>query len=48
MDFVDVSNLSLCTLPSLFGAPRDLDLRGGDVSEAKRVWDQILEVGLGS
>ncbi len=42
LDFVDLSNLSLCTLPSLFGAPRDLDLRGGDVSEAKRVWDDIV------
>lgn len=42
LDFVDVSTLSLCSLPSLFGAPRDLDLRGGDVSEARRVWQQIL------
>jgi superfamily II DNA or RNA helicase len=41
LDFVDLSSLSLCTLPSLFGAPRDLDLRGGDASEARRVWDQI-------
>ena len=42
LDFVDLSNLSLCTLPSLFGAPRDLDLRGGDASEARRVWQRIL------
>ena len=42
LDFVDVSQLSLCGLPSLFGVPRDLDLRGGDVSEARRVWQQIL------
>lgn len=41
LDFVDLSALSLCTLPSLFGVPRDLDLRGGDVSEARRVWDRI-------
>jgi superfamily II DNA or RNA helicase len=41
LDFVDLSTLSLCTLPSLFGAPRDLDLRGGDVSDAKRIWDEI-------
>jgi superfamily II DNA or RNA helicase len=41
LDFVDVSELSLCTLPSLFGAPRDLDLQGGDVSEARRVWQDI-------
>ncbi|MCL2723648.1 MAG: DEAD/DEAH box helicase [Polyangiaceae bacterium] len=42
LDFVDSSSLSLCTLPSLFGAPRDLDLRGEDVSRAKRVWDEII------
>ena len=42
LDFVDVSSLSLCTLPSLFGAPRDLDLRGEDAREAGRVWQQIL------
>jgi len=41
LDFVDVSELSLCTLPTLFGCPRDLDLRGEDASEAARVWDQI-------
>jgi ATP-dependent helicase IRC3 len=41
LDFVDASQLSLCSLPSLFGAPRDLDLRGGDVSEARRIWLQI-------
>ena len=42
LDFVDVSSLSLCTLPSLFGAPRDLDLRGEDAREAGRMWQQIL------
>ncbi|MBX3208666.1 MAG: DEAD/DEAH box helicase [Labilithrix sp.] len=42
LDFVDLSALSLCTLPSLFGAPRDLDLEGGDASEARRVWQRIL------
>jgi ATP-dependent helicase IRC3 len=42
LDFVDVSVLSLCSLPSLFGMPRDLDLRGEDVSSAQRVWQQIL------
>ena len=42
LDFVDLSNLSLCTLPSLFGAPRDLDLGGGDANEARRIWQQIL------
>jgi superfamily II DNA or RNA helicase len=41
LDFVDVSELSLCSLPSLFGLPKELDLRGGDVSEARRIWQQI-------
>jgi ATP-dependent helicase IRC3 len=42
LDFVDVSSLSLCTLPSLFGIPRELDLRGEDVRVASAVWQQIL------
>lgn len=42
LDFVDVSALSLCTLPSLFGIPRNLNLMGGDVSEARHAWQQIL------
>lgn len=42
LDFVDVSTLSLCTLPSLFGIPRNLNLMGGDVSEARQAWQQIL------
>ncbi len=42
LDFVDLSELSLCTLPSLFGVPRELDLQGEDVSEARRVWQEIL------
>jgi ATP-dependent helicase IRC3 len=42
LDFVDVSTLNLCTLPSLFGCPRNLDLLGGDVGEARRVWEDIL------
>ncbi|HTA21514.1 MAG TPA: DEAD/DEAH box helicase [Polyangia bacterium] len=41
LDFVDLTALSLCTLPSLFGAPRDLDLRGGDANEARREWLRI-------
>jgi superfamily II DNA or RNA helicase len=41
LDFADVSRLSLCTLPSLFGMPRDLDLQGQDASEARRVWARI-------
>lgn len=42
LDFVDLSSLSLCTLPSLFGAPRDLDLGGDDANEARRIWQQIM------
>jgi superfamily II DNA or RNA helicase len=41
LDFVDVSTMSLCTLPSLFGCPRDLDLGGGDVNGARRIWEEI-------
>jgi len=41
LDFVDLSTLSLCTLPSLFGMPRDLDLEGQDAREASRAWQQI-------
>ncbi|WP_394831149.1 DEAD/DEAH box helicase [Pendulispora rubella] len=41
LDFVDLSDLSLTTLPSLFGVPRDLDLRGEDVNEARRIWAAI-------
>jgi ATP-dependent helicase IRC3 len=42
LDFVDLSTLSLCTLPSLFGIPRHLNLMGGDVGEARRSWQDIL------
>jgi len=42
LDFVDVSSLSLVTLPSLFGMPRELDLDGRDVREARRVFEQLL------
>jgi hypothetical protein len=42
LDFVDLSALELCTLPSLFGMPRDLDLLGEDASAAKRAFDQLM------
>lgn len=42
LDFVDVSQLSLCSLPSLFGVPRELDLRGEDANLARQAWQQIL------
>src|SRR5690606_1055821 len=41
LDFVDLSSLALCTLPSLLGMPRDLDLEGRDALEARRALDRI-------
>lgn len=41
LDFVDLSDLNLCTLPSLVGAPRDLNLDGEDAVAAKQIWDRI-------
>jgi len=41
LDFVDLSNLDLCTLPTLFGMPRDLDLEGQDAAEAGRFYRQL-------
>jgi superfamily II DNA or RNA helicase len=41
LDFVDVSELSLCSLPSLFGMPRELDLEGREVGEAERFFEQL-------
>ena len=41
LDFVDLSSLDLCTLPSLFGMPKDLDLEGRDASEAQRAFLQL-------
>ncbi len=42
LDFVDLCNLSLVTLPSLFGMPRELDLEGRDAAEAQEDWRQLL------
>lgn len=42
LDFVDLGALNLCTLPSLFGTPRDLDLDGEDAREALRIWRQLM------
>jgi superfamily II DNA or RNA helicase len=41
LDFVDASRLSLCGLPSLFGAPRQLDLQGEDANRARQIWQKI-------
>ncbi len=42
LDFVDLSDLSLVSLPTLAGLPRDLDLQGEDLREAaaamQRLW----------
>lgn len=42
LDFVDLSALDLCTLPSLFGMPRDLDLQGMDAVEARNSFQRIM------
>jgi ATP-dependent helicase IRC3 len=42
LDFVDLSDLSLVSLPSLMGMPGDLDLRGGDAGQARKAWQQWL------
>ncbi|MEP7120311.1 MAG: DEAD/DEAH box helicase [Byssovorax sp.] len=41
LDFVDLSSLDLCSLPTLFGMPKDLDLEGRDASEARRAFLQL-------
>lgn len=41
LDFVDVSELSLCTLPTLFGCPHDFDFAGQDAREGARQWMQM-------
>lgn len=41
LDFVDLSDLSLVTLPSLAALPRDLDLQGLDLREAERAMAAI-------
>ena len=42
LDFVDLGALDLCTLPSLFGSPRNIDLEGEDAREGQCLWQQIL------
>jgi hypothetical protein len=43
IDFVDLSDLSLVTLPSLFGLPGQLDLFGADIEEAEERLGRIFE-----
>lgn len=42
LDFVDLSDLELVSLPSLMGMPRDMDLEGREVGEAEKTWRQLL------
>lgn len=41
LDFVDLSDLSLVTLPTLASLPRDLDLQGMELRDAERAMTQI-------
>lgn len=41
LDFADLSELDLCSLPSLFGMPRALDLEGQDVREALTFFERL-------
>jgi len=42
LDFVDLANLSLVTLPTLFGMPGNVDLEGEEVGEAQENYRQLL------
>jgi superfamily II DNA or RNA helicase len=44
LDFVDLSELSLVTLASLFGMPRDLDLGGEQAEQAAKHWQRATEL----
>lgn len=41
LDFVDLADLSLCAVPSLYGMPNDFDLAGSRAEEAAATWRQI-------
>jgi len=43
LDFVDLSDLSLVTLPTLAGLPPDVDMEGASVDEAERAMAQIWD-----
>lgn len=43
LDFVDLSALSLVTLPTLAGLPRDLDLEGATLDDAERAMLQLWD-----
>jgi len=43
LDFVDLSDVSLTTLPTLFGLPQDVQLDGEDVEEARQQFLKLWE-----
>ena len=43
LDFVDLSDVSLTTLPTLFGLPQDVQLDGEDVEEARQQFLQLWD-----
>ncbi len=42
LDFVDLSALSLCSLPTLFGLPAQLDLQGQEVNDVRVRYHQLM------
>lgn len=47
LDFVDLANVPLVTLPTLFGMPRELDLEGREATEASRAYQDALALAPG-
>ena len=43
LDFVDLSALNLITLPSLYGAPVDLDFEGREAGEASAAYHALMD-----
>ena len=43
LDFVDSSRHPLCTVPSLMGMPKDLDLKGAPASKAKERLERVAQ-----
>ena len=41
LDFVDLSDLSLVNLPSLFGMPREINLEGEEITQAVETYHQL-------
>ena len=41
LDFVDLSDLSLVNLPSLFGMPREVNMEGEEITEAVATYHQL-------